>query len=616
MDKRKGSTHARSRGRVEGQSGHPGSSRRKGRPMTTGRGRNGRSGTRRAKKVNRARKRRNKILFGMIIILLIMILAAGAVFFKRYGSSNEEADKEQYYGIENSDDLALIINNEVVKKEESSAESSSDSSTDSVIPGKVFDGQYYVAYPVLRDKINSRFYWDANERVLLYTLPDGNISVSENSSEYTAVNETKSEDYVILKTDGDIAYIALPFIQEYTNMEYSVEQEPNRAIITSKWGEIETAEVKKDTQVRYLGGVKSPILTEVKKSDKVTVLEDEDDWMKVATADGYVGYIKTKSLKNQKKEKISRDFTEPVYSDMTEDHSINMAWHNVTNTAANNAVQQVLASTSGLTTIAPTWFSLADTEGNISSIADADYVNYAHTAGLKVWAVFRDFHGGINSYDETYETLSYTSKRAKLEDQVVAAAVAAGVDGINLDFELISSKCGVHYVQLVRDYVVIMAYDEHTEGSYEAGSVASISYLQNGIEKTLEKVSADKVIAGIPFFTRLWFETAKSPEKLSEEAGTEAASYPNKVSSKALGMEEAAQSVANAGATAQWDEKTQQNYAKWSADGGTYRIWLEDAQSLEAKLKVIQENKLAGVAEWSLGREESSVWKLISQYVN
>ena len=124
------------------------------------------------------------------------------------------------------------------------------------------------------------------------------------------------------------------------------------------------------------------------------------------------------------------------------------------------------------------------------------------------------------------------------------------------------------------------------------------------------------MIAGIPFFTRLWFETAKSPEQLSEEAGTEAASYPNKVSSKALGMEEAAQSVVNAGATAQWDEKTQQNYAKWSADGGTYRIWLEDAQSLEAKLKVIQENKLAGVAEWSLGKEESSVWNLISQYVN
>ena len=589
----------------------------------------------RRKPQSRRRRQRNLIIKMSVVLILLIVAVVGTFLWKKYSPSKEKADLNKYYGIEKKGQVAITVNNKVVDPH-----------------GMISDGKLYVQYDVIRDYVNSRFYWDANERVLLYTLPDGNVSVSENSSEYTALNETKSEDYVILKTDGDIAYIALPFIQEYTNMEYSVEQEPNRAIITSKWGEIETAEVKKDTQVRYLGGVKSPILTEVKKSDKVTVLEDEDDWMKVATADGYVGYIKTKFLKNQKKEKISRDFTEPVYSNMTEDHSINMAWHNVTNVAANNAVQQVLASTSGLTTIAPTWFSLADTEGNISSIADADYVNYAHTAGLEVWAVFRDFHGGTNSYDETYETLRYTSKRAKLEDQVVAAAVAAGVDGINLDFELISSKCGVHYVQLVRelsvkchqnnlvfsvdnyvpqsynshydlkeqgivaDYVVIMAYDEHTEGSYEAGSVASISYLQDGIEKTLKKVSADKVIAGIPFFTRLWFETAKSPEQLSEEAGTEAASYPNKVSSKALGMEEAAQSVVNAGATAQWDEKTQQNYAKWSADGGTYRIWLEDAQSLEAKLKVIQENKLAGVAEWSLGKEESSVWNLISQYVN
>ena len=649
MDKRKGSTHARSRGRVEGQSGHPGSSRRKGRPMTTGRGRNGRSGTRRAKKVNRARKRRNKILFVMIIILLIMILAAGAVFFKRYGSSNEEADKEQYYGIENSDDLALIINNEVVKKEESSAESSSDSSTDSVIPGKVFDGQYYVAYQVLRDKINSRFYWDANERVLLYTLPDGNISVSENSSEYTAVNETKSEDYVILKTDGDIAYIALPFIQEYTNMEYSVEQEPNRAIITSKWGEIETAEVKKDTQVRYLGGVKSPILTEVKKSDKVTVLEDEDDWMKVATADGYVGYIKTKFLKNQKKEKTSRDFTEPVYSDMTEDHSINMAWHNVTNAAANNAVQQVLASTSGLTTIAPTWFSLADTEGNISSIADADYVNYAHQRGLEVWALLDNFDQNVDDM----ELLSHTSSRENLENQLVNAALQNGIDGINVDFEQIPTDVGEHYIQFIRelsvkcrtnnlvlsvdnyvpkgynthyhreeqgimaDYVIIMGYDEHFAGSYEAGSVASYDYVKEGIEETLRDVPAAKVINAVPFYTRLWNETPKTEEELAEEQGTEAANYPMNVTSEALGMEEAVQRVSEAGATATWDDTVKQNYAEWTGDdGSTYKIWLEDASSLEVKLGLMKDNKLAGTAAWKLGFETSDIWDLIQGYVN
>lgn len=571
----------------------------------------------------------------VLLIILIIAAIAGIILWKRYSPSKEQYDMKKYYGIEKDGQVGITVDNKVVEAE-----------------GKLAGGKVYVAYNIVRDYINSRFYWDPNENVLLYMLPEDMISVDVGSKDYSISRKKKSEDYVILKTEGNTAYIALDFVQQYTNIDYEVSNNPDHVMIRTKWGKTDVATVKKNTQVRYQGGVKSPVLAELKKKDEVTVVESEQNWKKVRTADGVIGYVKNKALKNEEKKNITRKFEEQDYSNITKDYTINMAWHNVTNAAANNAVQQVLASTSGLTTIAPTWFSLADTEGNISSIADADYVNYAHTAGLEVWAVFRDFHGGTNSYDETYETLRYTSKRAKLEDQVVAAAVAAGVDGINLDFELISSKCGVHYVQLVRelsvkchqnnlvfsvdnyvpqsynshydlkeqgivaDYVVIMAYDEHTEGSYEAGSVASISYLQDGIEKTLKKVSADKVIAGIPFFTRLWFETAKSPEQLSEEAGTEAASYPNKVSSKALGMEEAAQSVVNAGATAQWDEKTQQNYAKWSADGGTYRIWLEDAQSLEAKLKVIQENKLAGVAEWSLGKEESSVWKLISQYVN
>ena len=546
----------------------------------------------------------------------------------------------------------MIINNEVVKKEESSAESSSDSSTDSVIPGKVFDGQYYVAYQVLRDKINSRFYWDANERVLLYTLPDGNISVSENSSEYTAVNETKSEDYVILKTDGDIAYIALPFIQEYTNMEYSVEQEPNRAIITSKWGEIETAEVKKDTQVRYLGGVKSPILTEVKKSDKVTVLEDEDDWMKVATADGYVGYIKTKSLKNQKKEKTSRDFTEPVYSDMTEDHSINMAWHNVTNQDANNAVAQRIAQTKGLTTLAPTWIHVADTNGNISSIASADYVSYAHKQNVEVWMTVRDFDGGISSEKESYELLSYTSRRETLITQLIAEALRVGVDGINVDFEKISDKCGEHYIEFIRelsvkcrqnglvlsvdnyvpksfntqydrkeqgivaDYVVIMGYDEYYAGSPEAGPVSSYNYVKEGITETLKEVPAEKVISGIPFFTRLWKETPKTEEELKSDKGTDAEQYSATVESDAYGMDNAQAIVKQAGVDTTWDKKAGQNYATWEADGSKYEIWLEDSKSIEAKLKLMKKYKLAGTAEWSLGQESSDIWNLIQKYVN
>lgn len=602
----------------------------------------------RMKKSRRAKRQRRNMILRILIVAALIIAAAGIVAaWYRYGSSNERADLEQYYGIGADDEFAVVIDNEVV-----GAESETSDGQESPAPGRIFDGEYYIEYSVVRDQINKRFYWDPNEKVMLYTLPGGNVTVQADSSEYTEISESKSEDYVILKTEGSTAYIALPFIQAYTNMEYSVYDAPNRAVITSEWGEIETALIKHDTQVRYRGGVKSPILKEVSKSDKVTVLEDEDDWMKVATEDGFIGYVKTNALKNRKTETISREFEEPVYTNISKDQTINLAWHNVSNADANNYVSQMLAETKGLTTIAPTWFSIADTEGNMTSLGSADYVSYAHQSGLEVWAVLRDFHGGINSYDETYEVLSYTSRRTRLIDQAIAAAQELGVDGINLDFELISTQCGEHYVQFVRelsvrcrqnglvfsvdnyvpqpynehydleeqgtvaDYVIIMGYDEHTDSSYEAGSVASLGYVEQGIADALEKVPETKLIAGIPFYTRLWFETPKTEEELAAEAGTEAASYPNKISSEALGMDEAQEALTNAGVQAQWDDNTRQNYAEWEADGGTYKIWLEDNQSLEEKLKVISDNDLAGVAEWRLGWENASVWDLILQYIN
>ena len=586
----------------------------------------------RHRRKGRRRRRRSPGIALIISIVLVIIIAVAGIFvvWKRYGPSNERADLEQYYGLDSKDEIAVVIDDEVIRREDLAQDEAEGLK---VIPAKVYDSEYYIEASVVRDKINERFYWDSNEQILLYTLPSGNVSVVADTNEYTEVNEQKSVDYTILKMEGDKVYIALPFIQTYTNMEYKVYQDPNRIVITADWGEKETAVVKGDTQIRYQGGVKSPVLTDVKKNDKVTVLEDEDDWQKVATADGFIGYLKSSKLKDQKKEKTSRDFAEPEYTSISKDYKINMAWHNVTNVSANQSIQSMLATTKGLTTIAPTWFSLADTEGNITSIADTDYVQYAKQAGLEVWAVLRDFHGGINSYDETYEVLSYSSKRAKVIDQVIAAALQSQVDGINLDFELISSKCGVHYIQFVRelsvkcrennlvlsvdnyvpkpyntqydlkeqaavaDYVFIMAYDEHTDGSNEAGSVASISYLENGVTDALKLVPKEKLVAAIPFFTRLWKETPKTEEELAAEAGTEAADYPNSVSSQALGMDEAAQAVQNAGVTAQWDDETKQNYAKWEADGSTYRIWLEDMQSLEEKMTVIRQNELAGVAE-------------------
>ena len=325
-----------------------------------------------ARQSSRARRRRrNAVIRWFLFFVLIIIAIGGFVIWKRYGSTNEKADLKQYYGVESETDPALVIDDQVVKRFQNAEEGNTPD------PVKVYDGQYYVEYSVAHNRINKRFYWDSNENVLLYTLPGGSVSAAVGSKEYTDITEKKSEDYVILKTEGKIAYIALPFIQQYTNMEYEVYDDPTRVVITTEWGEKKVASIKRDTQVRYQGGVKSPVLTEVKKSDKVTVLEDENDWMKVATKDGFIGYVKTNALNSVEKELVSRDYEEPEYTNISENYTINMAWHNVSNADANSYILETIASTKGLNTIAPTWFSLADTEGNITSLADADYVNYA-----------------------------------------------------------------------------------------------------------------------------------------------------------------------------------------------------------------------------------------------
>ena len=423
-------------------------------------------------------------------------------------------------------------------------------------------------------------------------------------------------------------------------------------MIVSDWGKTTQAKIGKPTQLRYRAGVKSEVLRNLEKGETVTVIEKLDSWKKVRTKDGMIGYVKAGKLKDEKKTTISRDFNEPVYKNISKDYKINMAWHNVTNTTANNAVLETIAKTKGLTTIAPTWYSIADTEGNLTSISSADYVNYAKQTGLEVWAVLRDFQGGIDTSDEVYEVLSSTSKRSRLINQVIGDAIQTGVNGINLDFEHISTDCGEHYIQFVRelsvkcrqnglvlsidnyvpmsfnqhydiheqgvvaDYVVMMGYDEHTNNSYEAGSVSSYSYVKDGIESMLEKVPAEKLIAGIPFYTRLWTETDKTEAELKSEAGTEAADYSKKISSQALGMDEAEAAVSAAGATAEWDKKTRQDYAEWKNGSSTCKIWLEDSASIEEKLKLIKKKKLAGVAEWKLGYENSKIWDLILQYVN
>ena len=589
--------------------------------------------------ISKRRRQKSLVLKALVFLVIIVGFIGGAFLLKKYSPTKERADLNEYYGIEKENQLAVIIGNEVIGAK-----------------GLLLNGKAYVDYSVVRDYLNDRFYVDYHENILLYTLSDGTITAQVGSSEYVYQRTTQDVGYPLLKMEGNAAYIALDFVQKYTNMEFRIYEqtdiEPSRVMIHSGDGETTLATVRRDTQVRLRGGVKSPILTDVSKKATVTVIEDVGGWKKVCTEDGYIGYIKSSCLKNEHKEMISRPFEEQKYPSVKKDYTINLAWHVVTNWTANDSVLSMIADTKGLTTISPTWFTVADTKGNINSLASARYVNYAHQAGIEGWALVRDFDGGISSYEESYELLSRTSSRERLINQLIAQALNTGIDGINVDFEKISAECGEHYMQFIRelavkcrqneiiisvdnyvpkgynkhynlkeqgvvaDYVIIMGYDEHYNGSYESGPVASLEYAKTGIEDTLKVVPKEKVISGVPFYTRLWKEVPKSAEELEKQAGTEAGEHEMKVTSLAYGMAEAEQAIRAAGAKITVDEATGQNYAEWKKGDATYKIWLEDHEALEKKLQLLKQYELAGNAAWRLGFEKSGTWDLILRYVN
>ena len=582
------------------------------------------------------RKRRQDLTIkATIFIILIASVIGGAFLIKRFGPSKHVLDVDKYYGIKKENQLAITIDNEVVGAK-----------------GMLYDGKPYVEYTVVRDYLNKRFYLDVNENILLYTLSTGTVRVDVGSKDYTLQKETKSKDYVILKMEGNEAYIALDFVQEYTNISFELYEGPDRVMIVSDWGETTVATVKKKTQLREEANVKSAIITNTSKRKEVTIISEDGRWKKIRTEDGYVGYIKSNCLKNQKKITISREFKEQKYSNISKDYTINLAWHVVGSSSANNTVLETIANTKGLTTISPTWFAVKNTSGDIRSFASSQYVNYAHQSDIEVWALVKDFDGGIGSKEETLKLLSKTSNRENLVNQLISAALKHDIDGINVDFENVSKECGEHYLQFLRelslkcrqneivlsvanpvpsyystqydlkeqgevvDYVIIMGYDEHHKGSPESGPVASLAFVENGIKEALKDVPAEKLINAIPFYTRLWKEVEKTEEELAEQEGTDAAEYPYNVTSQTYGMSKIHVAINNAGAQIVVDEATGQNYAEWEADGATYKVWLEDEAALEAKLKLMKKYKLAGVASWRLGFESSSAWELILKYVN
>ena len=557
---------------------------------------------------------KKRILPVIIAILLILVIAGGAlgkVLLDKYSYSKEEADWNEFYQVSESDRSAIILQDEMVEEQ-----------------ALIRDDVCYFDLATVHKYMNEVFYADMTEKLLLYANPTEVIRTTFGETSYTTTEGTQDAGYVISFVEGDTVYVAADYVKLFTN--YSYDCYDRHVQVYTEWGTRQVAQLKKDTAVRLRGGVKSPILTQAAKGDTLEILEQMETWSKVKTADSVIGYVENKRLGDitEETETPVTDYQEPEYTALTSDSKICLGWHSIGGAGGNDTLYSMVSGTKGMNVIAPTWFSLTDENGSIRNFGTANYVTTAHNMGLQVWGVVDNFNyaNETGTAISTLNMLSSTTSRQNFVRNVTDAAVSLGLDGINVDFEQLSSDCGPHYVEFIRelsiqcrnrglvlsianyvpfnfndyyrldiqgqvaDYVIIMGYDEHWHGSKDPGSVASISYVSGGLDRTLQEVPANKVVNALPFYTILW-----------KTEGTD-------VTDEYITMNNEADFMNRAGVTAEWDEETCQNYAEWTSGNATYQIWLEDAESIAVKLNMMATKNIGGVAVWRLGYGTQAAW--------
>jgi spore germination protein YaaH len=563
------------------------------------------------------------VLVPIVLIFIVVGAAFGSKIIEKYSYSQEKADLNEYFGISGDDEVAFVFQNEIIENK-----------------AKLVGGVCYFDLPTVNKYFTDRFYVNSDEQVILFTTDTDviRIDIGDNSNIMYTSDIGSDLGYKAAFYDGDVLYIAADYVAKYANFEYHLYDNPLRVQVYTTWDTYTQAVIAKKTAVRYQGGIKSDILEEMAKGDKVEVLEEMENWSKVKTADSIIGYVENKYLKDQSAVTriCSTDFKEFTYSNVVKEGTINLAFHQMFSELDGATFASIISSTKAVNVVSPTWFRLTDSEGNFSSIANASYVSKAHELGMDVWALITDVDSndlyGVNI--DFVELLSSSANRKKLIDGLMEKVDTYGLDGINIDFEKVKSDSGTHFVQFIRelsietrkrgvvlsvdnyvpseytahynrkeqgiyaDYIIIMGYDEHYVGGGEAGSNSSISFVENGIIDTKELVPADKIINAIPFYTRVW------------ESGSDG------LKAQTLSMASEADWINKTGVTPTWSDEYCQNYAEYQSNGSTYQCWLEDTESIAVKLNVMKVQGIKGVASWKLGLEDSAVWDVIAEYVN
>ncbi len=574
---------------------------------------------------NRRRKKRSRVPVGYVYIaaaiILLSVLVVGIYAIKKYTPTREHASLEDYFELTHENEAAVVINSELVEP------------TPDIDHGYaiVQDGNVYLELGFVKEHMDDGYVYDPTEITLRYATDSEIYTANLGSSNYLVDKSNNTMNANIVVAQDDTVYILADYLKLLTDFNYLYYDEPDRVFIEECGYTRNEATAKGKSQIRVLNGPKSKILEDVTKGEKLTVVRDTGKWSFVVSENGVMGYMKNNKISETSEEKVGANLPERTYNHISVGQDISLLWHQVTAQAANAEVANVLASSGNIDVISPTWFHLNDNKGGIASIASTNYVSTCHAAGVQVWGLVSNLED--DSVDTT-TVLNTTSARDALVNNLIAQAITYGLDGINVDIEQLAGAASDGYTQFIKelsikcekndivlsvdnyvptassagynradqanyaDYVVIMGYDEHYSGSEEAGSVASIGWVEQGVKDTLDEVPADQVILGMPFYCRVW--------EIAEDG---------KISSKAYGMDAIQSFLSTNGAASTWSDEYGQYYAEYEKGNSTFKIWVEDETSLEEKLKVMDKYNLAGAAFWKKGFDSTGAWNTIAKYL-
>lgn len=577
-------------------------------------------------RTRRRRRRKNYIPRGYIYIAAIAILftvvLGGILAYKKYSYTNEHVDLTEYFTNTHQNEVAVIVNGDY--KQPGDSEGYGYAISD--------NGNLYFELGFVKEFIDDRYVYDSSEITLRYATDTEVYTATLGSADYSIDKSNNTLSVPVMVAQDDTTYISVEYMQLLSDFQYIYFENPNRVVVETAGYEKQVATAKKDTAIRILNGRKSEILEDVEKGEELNVIRvtEDEDWSFVVSEKGVMGYIPNNRFTEPEATTVEATLPAREYKHINVGSDVSLIWHQMLSQDGNANVATVLADSGNIDVISPTWFRLSDNSGSISSIASSNYVSVCHASNVQVWGLVTN----VDSPDVDANTvLNTTSSRDKLVNNIIAQAITYGLDGINVDFEALNGGDG--FIEFIRelsikcekndiilsvdnhapaeynafynlaeqanyaDYVVLMAYDEHASNSEEAGSVASISWVEQAVKDTLNDVPAEQVIMAMPFYCRVWKTNAE---------GTV-------IDSEAYGLDGIQKFLKNHEVTAEWSDEYGQSYVEFVEGDITYKVWVEDETSLEEKLKLMDNYGLAGGAFWKKGFDNSAAWNVIAKYL-